>query len=807
MNAMTAGEQAALPMVKSLLSSPFALGQGLPPAEQCTSGSTPTPAPAARAPSLSAFSTPQPQNAGNHPTAQRAGGGAPGAVATPTPTTAVPRFHDQQQYLAAAQEAQQQQRRPPPLQLQPCVGGAGAGGACGVPLAAHASMDAPLPQQHSWGSPRSSDMQRSVSSSDTVAALMQEAQALQSGGGAAGSAHGRHSALQAGVAELEQELAGWAAAPQWQPSSQGRWYVYPPIGRKDVAPVEALVSTLTPAQAAEVAVLWRQYAAARYSAELMAGRAVRLCRELTRELANSRAHTGHVAEQGAEHAEKLGQTVAPAAAVNDYLASPTRHHASAAMAMAAPAIGAGLTPVGALRVPVPAPARPQLEVSACKAAARQQGNGATRGSMAAAAVGLLDTDDGYSYSSCSSSPGRPEDLAARLHTQHTQHAQQQGQQRAAAGPGGAEALRALAQENEELLDQLEHMRGLFLEAHADGRALREALEDVDAECAALRQHGSGLGRQAAAVLAENTSLRVEVEAAAAGGSGGTPLTAPRPPVAGMASAAAYAAGVATNTWTPPPVIGLAVPSTAAPGTGAGAGQVARTLAHALETEGAVAVVHAVPAVASSSGVGSLQLHHKQNKQVISDMNNVTTGALSAVGLGSKEQLGQYLGSWLGWGLSAVTALASQPQVATAAGAEGATSQSTSGDTAASAGQSGASQSPLADGTAAALQNPSDFALKLGVNTGGGDQGPTVAAAGAGGGMAGLPPPPPPGGLVTAFGGPADSSSYGGDGAPASNHNSNPISIPALLGQSSVPAVPQSMGSRFMVCPPCRCGGN
>lgn len=33
---------------------------------------------------------------------------------------------------------------------------------------------------------------------------------------------------------------------------------------QDVAPVEALVSTLTPAQAAEVAVLWRQYAAARW---------------------------------------------------------------------------------------------------------------------------------------------------------------------------------------------------------------------------------------------------------------------------------------------------------------------------------------------------------------------------------------------------------------------------------------------------------------------------------------------------------------------------------------------------------------
>lgn len=54
------------------------------------------------------------------------------------------------------------------------------------------------------------------------------------GPGGAGAAAGAdsHSALQAGVAELEQELAGWAAAPQWQPSSQGRWYVYPPIGRK-----------------------------------------------------------------------------------------------------------------------------------------------------------------------------------------------------------------------------------------------------------------------------------------------------------------------------------------------------------------------------------------------------------------------------------------------------------------------------------------------------------------------------------------------------------------------------------------------
>lgn len=55
-----------------------------------------------------------------------------------------------------------------------------------MPLAAHASMDAPLPQQHSWGSPRSSDMQRSVSSSDTVAALMQEVRGNSSGRGREG---------------------------------------------------------------------------------------------------------------------------------------------------------------------------------------------------------------------------------------------------------------------------------------------------------------------------------------------------------------------------------------------------------------------------------------------------------------------------------------------------------------------------------------------------------------------------------------------------------------------------------------------
>ncbi|KAG2438799.1 hypothetical protein HXX76_005340 [Chlamydomonas incerta] len=1171
MDALTSGEQAALPMVKSLLSrlrlpggraskhdvkpnvtdsasgkqsdqalggragwaaSPFELGQGLPPAEHIIPGTAPGPVPAPRAPSLSALSTPPPQNAGDQRTAQ---GATPGGVASAA--TAVLRHdnaacHDQaaQRYTAQAVQQQQQQQQRRPLQLQHAAASAGAPSV--VPLAAQPSMDAPLPQQHSWGSPRS-DMQRSVSSSDTVAALLQEAQGQQSGGGAAGAAYGRspggrpsgvpplnlarmgiapvaaiappaaphharadgapagagagagaesHSTLLAGVAELEQELAGWAAAPQWQPSSQGRWYVYPPIGRKDVAPVEALVSTLTPAQAAEVAVLWRQYAAARYSAELMAGRAVRLCRELTRELANSRAHTGHVAEQGAEHAEKLATTIkslqqqldearyaaaatqasavhgnrstcsschqplaqqlqsqplaprsAPSApavpavaaaepAVNEYLASPTRHHAPSVIAAAARAVGASLTPESCAPnapapVPVPAPARPQLEASACKAAARRPSNNrAARASLAsAAAVGLLETDeDGYSYSSCSSSP-RPEELAAAA-----AGARPHVQQQQAAGPGGTEALRTLADENEELLSQLEHMRSLFLEAHADGRALREALEEVDAECAALRQHGSGLSRQAAAVLQENTGLRREVEAlrgalqqqqqqqqrqhhhlgaatgtagpqqplpqgpnapahiprpppgaagtasfrtplaaaaAAAGGSQDTPLTAPRPPV--LVAGVGVAPGVSSGTtWTPPPASALGVPAAGAgagvapysayhgvartastgprplapqpqehpqrsapyvdarlgaggsSGGAAGAGQVVRALAQALETEGVIAVVQAVPASGTGAGnlqgralsrngsasglptpaAPSLQQHQHQlydrvrgqqqqqqqvaaaqgqqlldemawrqrrgllggtvgrggssrgprgavalacavlvlawcgggavaqphssrrdragrsggwsdaalrglgavgapaafgdgsrmaasaggsaaahgrallaaaadaragrasggglgsgplgsriqgaltqqvkettsnveNKvasivadkvaqQVISDMNNVTHGALSAVGLGSKEQLGQYLGSWLGWGLSAVTALASQPHAAAAAAAatgtaDGSDGGSTVGDAApeasedAAASPDGASQVASSGSTAAA----------------------------------------------------------------------------------------------------------
>ncbi|KAG2453344.1 hypothetical protein HYH02_001568 [Chlamydomonas schloesseri] len=793
--------------------SPFELGQGLPPAaDRAPAGPAPPAAPAPRAPSLSVFSTPQPHDAAE---ARAAPAGTPGAVATPT--TSVPLRHEQPSPSVPPQKQQQQRRLPTQLQLPH-------GPAGGAPLAAQPSMDAPLPQQHSWGSPRSSDMQvGSVSSSDTVAALLPEAHCQHSGGGggaATGVGHGRssgggrpagvpplnlaslgitpappaaaaataagqqhtgaaagpdsgavgafdsHVSLSGGVAELEQELASWAAPPSWHPSSQGRWYVYPPIGHKDVAPVEALVSTLSPAQAAEVAVLWRQYAAARYSAELMAGRAVRMCRELTRELANSRAHTGHVAEQGAEHAEKLGQTIkslqhqldearhaaavaaasgamygnssscgrtcsscrqplqvqqpqvqtqaqhsraasaGPAAAappVNEYLASPTRHHSSLPPARAG---DSSSTPEGASSAPVPAPARPQLEVSACKvAAARKPSSRAARVSTvsaAAAALGLLETDDdGHSYSSCSSSP-RPEALAAiaaatRLHVPQ----QQQQQQQLAAGHS-AEALRALACENEQLLSQLEHMRGLFLEAHADGRALREALEDVDAECAALRQHGSGLSRQAAAVLQENAGLRSELAAlraalvasqrqqqqqqqavaplhgshaaahlprppaslAAAACSSRTPLTAPRPPISSVGSAGAGAAWTAAGgTWTPPPgTAGLALPVPAAAaavsgagagaapygghrnivrtastgprpsapqheesqlllhrpahyadaravgesgssgggGASAGAGHVARALAQALEMEGVVAVVQALPTFGSGA---------------------------------------------------------------------------------------------------------------------------------------------------------------------------------------------------------------
>lgn len=40
-------------------------------------------------------------------------------------------------------------------------------------------------------------------------------------------------------------------------------------------------------------------------------------------------------------------------------------------------------------------------------------------------------------------------------------------------------------------------------------------------------------------------------------------------------------------------------------------------------------------------------------QVVADMNNVTSGALSAVGINSTEELGQYLGSWLGWLLNSL----------------------------------------------------------------------------------------------------------------------------------------------------------
>lgn len=73
--------------------------------------------------------------------------------------------------------------------------------------------------------------------------------------------------------------------------------------------MEQLVETLTPSQAAAVVLLWRQYAAARYSAELMAGRAVRLCRELSHELVECRAEVEERTQRHADHAAQLGKAV------------------------------------------------------------------------------------------------------------------------------------------------------------------------------------------------------------------------------------------------------------------------------------------------------------------------------------------------------------------------------------------------------------------------------------------------------------------------------------------------------------------
>ncbi|KXZ51359.1 hypothetical protein GPECTOR_13g848 [Gonium pectorale] len=164
----------------------------------------------------------------------------------------------------------------------------------------------------------------------------------------------QHVELLESLAEMEAEICSWAAPPKWNPTQQGRWYLYPPIGRKDVSPVEALVESLAPRQAAGVVALWRQYAAARYSAELMAGRAVRLCKELTRELGEARAEADEHVERTTQMAHTIrhlqhqlqeartaveaatrrpdsGKQGPPAGAD-----SPTRHHASAQ-----PAVGAG----------------------------------------------------------------------------------------------------------------------------------------------------------------------------------------------------------------------------------------------------------------------------------------------------------------------------------------------------------------------------------------------------------------------------------------------------------------------------------
>ncbi len=54
------------------------------------------------------------------------------------------------------------------------------------------------------------------------------------------------------------------------------------------------MGSLTPRRAHTVVGLWRRYAAARYSTELMAGRATRLVKELTRELVDTRGEACEV---------------------------------------------------------------------------------------------------------------------------------------------------------------------------------------------------------------------------------------------------------------------------------------------------------------------------------------------------------------------------------------------------------------------------------------------------------------------------------------------------------------------------------
>ncbi|KAG2489921.1 hypothetical protein HYH03_011557 [Edaphochlamys debaryana] len=284
------------------------------------------------------------------------------------------------------------------------------------------------------------------------------------------------------LAELEDEVAAWAAPPRWNPSNQGRWHVYPPIGRQDVAPVETLVQSLPPEQGASVVLLWRQYAAARYSCELMAGRAVRLVRELTKELAAVRDE----GDEREEQLERMGRAV-----------MQLQHQLYEAQAAAA-----------AAQEPYRLPHRHP---------GQQHGYG-----------------NGYDDSPPSPTRHRsssvPPEAGAPPGRDADSDACAPGSAAAAAAAAAATS-RALEAENEALAFELHELRGAFMEVHEDSRALRAALEEADATAAALSAQAAGLRRHSAAVLRENEGLRRELSAArtalaAAGAAGGgQPLTA------------------------------------------------------------------------------------------------------------------------------------------------------------------------------------------------------------------------------------------------------------------------------------------
>lgn len=79
--------------------------------------------------------------------------------------------------------------------------------------------------------------------------------------------------------------------------------------------MDALVSELAPRHGAAVVGLWRQLAAARYTTELMTGRAVRLYKELSREFVATRDELDAVHTNAEAQLQGLHQRVREHAAV------------------------------------------------------------------------------------------------------------------------------------------------------------------------------------------------------------------------------------------------------------------------------------------------------------------------------------------------------------------------------------------------------------------------------------------------------------------------------------------------------------